>query len=332
MPPSNSASPSDSQKVADGLPGSLVAIERVTDETLPVAVERLIGARGPSARDQADRFLAFAREQQLDLTWFWTQAGPRRPIERAILVVPNPGRTAILFASPAGHDHAAPPLGAMIDAACDQVDPARVRLIQALVDPGDQPQMAALAAGGLSELARLCYLERTVPRSTPEAGPWPENVELVSCGDVPPGTLDDEISGVLTASYIDTLDCPGLRGLRAPEDVLAGHRATGLHEPALWTLMRVDGVARGVILLNPAPASNAVELVYLGLDPAVRGRGLARKLLGHGLGLLVGRKERTVTLAVDLRNDPARAIYRDAGFVAVLRRTAFIRQVERISP
>ena len=94
-------------------------------------------------------------------------------------------------------------------------------------------------------------------------------------------------------------------------------------------MLRLDGRASGAILLNPAPASDAIELVYMGLAAAARGAGLGTQLLRHGLSLLTDRSERVVTLAVDDANEPALALYRRAGFRRVLRRHAMIRTLRR---
>ena len=131
---------------------------------------------------------------------------------------------------------------------------------------------------------------------------------------------DDDVLRVLDASYEDTLDCPGLRGLRDTADILAGHRGTGAFEPELWTILRVDDEPVGVLLLNRSPSNNTLELVYTGLARRVQGRGLGRLLLRHGLHRVGGRPERAVTLAVDDRNAPAISLYRGEGFRRVLRR------------
>jgi ribosomal protein S18 acetylase RimI-like enzyme len=132
---------------------------------------------------------------------------------------------------------------------------------------------------------------------------------------------------ILDASYERTLDCPGLLGLRRTEDILAGHVSTGRFEPELWTLLLVDRRPAGAILLNPATQGRCVELVYLGLAPFARGRGLGGSLLRHGLLALDGRPERTVTLAVDDKNVPALRLYQAEGFRRVLRRLAYIRPI-----
>jgi hypothetical protein len=140
---------------------------------------------------------------------------------------------------------------------------------------------------------------------------------------------DEVMVRLLDETYIDTLDCPGLFGLRQTEDILQGHRASGQFDPSLWTILHLHGRPVGVLLLNPAPASRAIELVYMGLAPSARGRGLGTHLLNHGLSRLAGRREHTVTLAVDDCNAPARALYRRAGFRPVLRRRALIRPLRR---
>src|SRR5439155_230273 len=127
-----------------------------------------------------------------------------------------------------------------------------------------------------------------------------------------------------------TLDCPGLRGYRRTSDILEGHRASGVFDPGLWTLLLVDGRVGGALLLNPAVDGQSVELVYLGLARWGRGRGLGRLLLRHGFALLGRRSERTINLAVDEANAPALALYRREGFVPILRRTAMIRPVRSL--
>jgi ribosomal-protein-alanine N-acetyltransferase len=69
-----------------------------------------------------------------------------------------------------------------------------------------------------------------------------------------------------------------------------------------------------------------VEVVYLGLAPEARGRGLGRALMLHGLGLVQQRPERVMALAVDQRNTPAVALYARLGFRTVRRREAFVAQ------
>lgn len=156
--------------------------------------------------------------------------------------------------------------------------------------------------------------------------------------------IDTWLMQALDDSYIDTLDCPELCGLRTSRDVLESHRAVGQQDDRLWWLVFEGEVggnlagqpARGCVLLNATRESDAVELVYLGLGPRLRGRGLSRTLmelalrtvwehrrtLGLAPELVDSGSHRSpmnltggVTCAVDTRNTPALALYERLGFV-----------------
>jgi [ribosomal protein S18]-alanine N-acetyltransferase len=57
-----------------------------------------------------------------------------------------------------------------------------------------------------------------------------------------------------------------------------------------------------------------------------RGRGLSGNLLLTHLGHLAGKGIRTVFLEVEENNQPARRLYRSAGFSVVGRRESYYRQ------
>ncbi len=240
-----------------------------------------------------------------------------------------------------------------------------VDLAQALVEPTETRQRSVFELGGMERLAELSYLERPTPRGQasspiawpddlaverwdagPDPTPRPSAAGAESAAQAPPprGTPASraELIDTLERSYVGTLDCPALAGLRRGDDVLDGHLHSGVFEPTLWTILRFRsgphaGRTAGVCLFNssPPPAASAsgvgaggsLELVYFGLVPEARGRGLGRLLLRHGLDGLRGRRESTVMLAVDDRNAPAHALYREAGFRLRFRRIAFIRSV-----
>ena len=100
--------------------------------------------------------------------------------------------------------------------------------------------------------------------------------------------------------------------------------AAGVFDAGLWHLVRVAGEIAGVMLLNRIPAQDCVELVYFGLAPAARGRGLARLLLQHGLWSCAEADCGTMTLAVDRDNAPAVRLYQDCGFYRIARKDAWI--------
>jgi ribosomal protein S18 acetylase RimI-like enzyme len=321
---------SRSQSDPDQLPPStdegVGRIIRVDAARRLEAVERLVSVTGGGGRAYAERFLEFSRTNAIRVDAMWGTLDAAGRLDAVVLAVPHPGRTAMLFAGPPASRKDVPALASLIDHACNQLATMDTELAQALTEPRDALQRDALIAGGFTQLARLSYLERPLTDAARIPPPhWPEGVSVEPYRE----SLRAEMIDILQKSYEDTLDCPGLRGLRRTEDILTGHQATGKFQPDLWTLMRVDGEACGGLLLNRSPTSNTIELVYIGLSPPARGRGLARRLLHHGLRLCAGGGERAITLAVDERNDPALALYRGEGFRRVLRRVALIRPLRQ---
>jgi len=59
---------------------------------------------------------------------------------------------------------------------------------------------------------------------------------------------------------------------------------------------------------------NVFDLSYLGVVPGKRGRGLGRQLAAKALRETQRAQAMRLTLAVDVRNTPARKLYADLGF------------------
>ena len=70
-------------------------------------------------------------------------------------------------------------------------------------------------------------------------------------------------------------------------------------------------------------AADEAEILSVAIAPARRGRGLSRSLLDFHLRNLAGRGVRTVFLEVDEHNEPARRLYRGAGFNEISRRQGY---------
>jgi len=130
---------------------------------------------------------------------------------------------------------------------------------------------------------------------------------------------------LLERSYVGTLDCAALNGRRALGDVVDGYQATGTFRPANWLFVRTQGRDVGVLLLAEYPAARHWELLYMGLVPPVRGRGWGRAIVRHAQSLVSSAGAERMVLAVDAKNLPALAMYRDAGFMAWDKRTVFVR-------
>jgi ribosomal protein S18 acetylase RimI-like enzyme len=290
------------------------------------ALERLLSTGPATDRRAVENFLHYAQTNAVNLDGLWARIGPGGRFEATVLAVPSPGRTAMVFASHPTAATRTAGFAQLVDHACRQIAGWDVELAQALLDPGEARERQMFQAAGFQELAVLSYLERPLSRAhTPPPPAWPADARL-RVEQYHDG-LTDELGTILEQSYEQTLDCPGLHGLRRTEDIIAGHKATGRFDPSLWTLLWVDDQPAGTLLINPFPGYRTTELVYIGLAPFARGRGLGRPLLRHGLRLLQGRRERSITLAVDQRNTPALALYDAEGFRPAVQRVALIRSL-----
>jgi mycothiol synthase len=303
----------------DGEFGRIMAIGK---NQLDDALSRLLMVDGQVEPSHVRQFREYAATNRIPLDHCWGRVDRVGRIRQTVLSIPNPGRTAMMFASRPQNASEIAALGELIDRASMALNDVDVRLAQALLQPEETLDRRAFGEGGFTELAVLSYLERPVPgrgEITPPS--WPDRVTIEPYREA---FVHDFIEA-LNLSYEQTLDCPELRGLRETADILDGHRGTGQFEPSLWSLLRIDGSPMGMILLNPSPTQKSIELVYFGLAVAARGTGLGRELLRHGLTLAAGRPEQTINLAVDDRNTPALKLYADADFRRSLRRIALIR-------
>jgi ribosomal protein S18 acetylase RimI-like enzyme len=302
-------------------------IIRVDERRRLEAIERLVADGGRSSRAAAERFIAFSASNRIDIDAMWARLDGSGRIAATLLAVPNPGRTAVVFATPPTSEDAVVSHAALIARASRDLATMGVDLAQVLIEPNEELARRAYLAGGYSFLAQLSYLERPLSGLGRVPHPhWPTDVTVETYDP----SRRSEMLAALQATYEQTLDCPGLRGLRRVDDILSGHEGTGCFDPDLWSVLRIDGAAVGVLMLNPSPANNTVELVYIGLAPPARGRGLGRQLLRHGLHRLEDRQERAMTLAVDDRNEPAIALYRGEGFRRIMRRCALIRSLRHV--
>ncbi|MGA1223606.1 MAG: GNAT family N-acetyltransferase [Phycisphaerales bacterium] len=313
---------------------------RAAPERAEEAISALLAA-GPST---AARFARQAEAASVPLDRIWCLADDHGRYRLAVLAVPSLGRTAMLLASHAHSPAEAREIGRAVAAAAEGCADC-CDIAQSLIEPIRGLDIEAFEAGGLQRIATLEYLERNLPRagilescSVPEG--WRIEAASTSAalsGSDPLALGEDrrrEIMSVLEASYRETLDCPGLAGLRRTGDVLDGHFGVG-SRTRHWLVARRarDGAdageqpAEGVCMLNAAPDNSTAELVYLGLAPEARGHGIARALLVEGLHRCSRSRIGAVSLAVDARNAPARALYESLGFRRVSSRVALVRSL-----
>jgi ribosomal protein S18 acetylase RimI-like enzyme len=297
-------------------------------EEINVALGLIIGQPGQPADDrQLADFLGFARQRNVDLNDLWIVERGGKVLWAALPIL-SPGRTMLLFtpSEPVPADGAAA-VTRLLDEVCTRFAARDIQLAQILLDPGDHLMRRIFEGRGFLRMAELIYLHAAVRRPLPPPALAPE----FSILPYSPHTHDLFAAGII-ASYQNSLDCPGLNGVRNIEDVIAGHKSSGDFDPQHWVVLcerdaDARELPRGVLLLSRLPRGDTVELVYLGLAPQVRGRGLAewmmRRAFNSAAAMGVGR----LSLAVDSNNAPALKLYYRFGMARIGSKLAMMRKL-----
>lgn len=295
----------------------MLRIEPVRPADRPRALALLAGGRVPMAAHPRLARLSGALSgpdaARYRLWWARSLRGPRA----AAMTVRNPGRTAIIVSGPAGRPTDL--LIRLLAAVTDATLADEVAFVQAMFTPADDADVQAYIRAGYRYLAELIYLRRRL-EPPPQAPAAPLEWPSLAAGD------EQRLGRILGETYVDSLDCPGLRGLRPIEDVIAGHKACGVFRPASWWMPTHEGQPVGCVLVNDdARDTGAAEIVYLGVRPAYRGRGFGRAMLRHALTDARRRGLKLMNVAADAANAPAAGMYRGEGFREVDRREVYIR-------
>ncbi|MEE9405244.1 MAG: N-acetyltransferase [Algisphaera sp.] len=292
----------------------------------PQALAMLLTGRIDASTPEVGAFVDYAREKQMNLNGLYAVLDRRGRPRRSTLVIPGVGHTAMLFVSPLSRAAEINAMAQVVATALTGPIARQASLVQALIDPDESLKHAALERGGMRPLAELLYLHRPGSNQAPAPAP-PKGLSSVSWTPA----HNAAFAQVIEASYEDTLDCPDLRGLRHTDDVIAGHRATGVFHPELWTLWSDAQGPVAVLLMAEAAAhpqappgtAPGTELVYLGIAPRGRRQGLGKALVDYAVTAATPFGG-GISLAVDRDNPHARRLYRRAGFMNTARKCALI--------
>jgi ribosomal protein S18 acetylase RimI-like enzyme len=274
----------------------------------------------PAGHEQVAEFVKFASARGLEVRDLWV-AGVEGRMEWAALPLVSPGRTVLLL-TPGGLPKNLD-IGPLVEGVCRWAADKGVHLAQTLVDPADGMAKQAMAALRFREIADLLYLHVNAARGL-AAPPAPDGFAWHTY------TADnhDLFARAISESYRDSLDCPALNGLRTIEDVIAGHRASGEFDPETWYVLTESDKPAAVLLLTRVPRSDMAELVYLGLSPASRGRGIGDLMVRQALWAVRQKLNLPrLTLAVDSRNVPALKLYYRHGMQQMGTKTAMLRDL-----
>jgi ribosomal protein S18 acetylase RimI-like enzyme len=276
------------------------------------------GALRPADRARVRKFRQHVTASALTCAGFAVQRGGEWL--GGVVTLELPGRTALVM--PCG-DGAAPESSAALRAAVQHVQCARPYYIQALIEPDAYGRAALLQRTGFRRLTTLRYLERDA--KFPWVDPPRREAEWIAYS----AEAHAQFALTLAATYVDSADCPEVTGLRSIDDTLAGHRAAGRFDPTLWELAVVDGASAGCLLLC-ATDDAMMEVVYMGVTPAFRRRGIGELLLRRALEQARARRGGRVTLVVDERNAAAQRLYARMGFARSATRVVWLLRNEAV--
>jgi GNAT superfamily N-acetyltransferase len=196
---------------------------------------------------------------------------------------------------------------------------AGVRLAQVLLRSSRGGDASLLVRHGYRFTAELLYLVCEVTAAADVASD--HELVFTACGEQD----RQRLLRVITATYDGTQDIPALNGLRSPEDVLDGYAHPGADATPHWFLVTHHSDDAGCLLLCDYPAAAQLELVYMGLVPAARGRGWGADIVRFTQYSALATQRTRVVLAVDAANDPALVTYGRAGFFEWDRRSLFLK-------
>lgn len=189
---------------------------------------------------------------------------------------------------------------------------------QALLAPDETAAARPLLAHGFRHVTTLWYLRHSLDMAA-AALAAPDRLELSTYAATDPAIFQS----ALAQTYEGTLDFPELNGVRTPDEVLAGYQGDGF-DPERWWIAFSQTQSVGVLLVNPAPDWGGWEVEYVGVVPSARRRGYGSELVRLALIEAKAAGVPYVSIAVDERNEPARALYRRLGFEPFDRREVFL--------
>jgi len=291
---------------------------------LEAAVRLIVCQSGEAQEGQFREFVRLAQAHSRDAGGTWVAEQEGRLIS-AVMPIASPGRTMLLFLPMEVRDsfHEGV-LQELLEHVCAEAAREGIHLVQVLLDGARAPLGPILERSAFARLAELLYLQTTVTRdlrpvNLPRGWSWQSYSPANHA----------QFGQTILASYQRSLDCPKLNGLRDIEDILAGHRATGEFDPRLWFLLCEHEQNMGVLLLSAVRQADMIELVYLGVPPEHRGRGVGDLLVRHALATISTSRFSRLSLAVDAGNLPALKVYWRHGLQAVGRKVAMMRDLRQ---
>lgn len=274
-------------------------------EALQLLYSRL---SAPEREAQCERTLLAVARQELSTESVLT-ATSHEGVVGVLYAVRQPGQTAFVWPPVVRAD--ADERGAtdgLLQSIGRRFDAAGVAFAQCLLPVDDRAAREALDRNRFlfrgDLLFQSCDLTKNLPgeRRTPLTFVTPADSTL------------ERFARVVEQTYQGSLDCPCLEGVRSGEAALEAHRSAGHFDSELWRLYQWRGIDAGITLLARQDDPESWEVVYTGVTPAFRGRGIGSAMMHAALRQAQSHGATRMHLAVDCRNRFARQIYSDLGF------------------
>lgn len=179
-----------------------------------------------------------------------------------------------------------------------------VKVAHALLNSEDARADGIFLRNGFAHVTRMQYLQALVRPFDPPP------LSIRTYAEVDAGLFQRTIE----QTYEGTLDCPELTGVRTMDEVIEGHQAQGEFDPGRWWLAHHAGAAAGVLLLADMPAWRSWDISYLGVTSGARRCGIARQMIQLAFNAAHSAGVSELTVAVDVRNEPAWKLYASLGF------------------
>jgi len=231
-------------------------------------------------------------------------------IRGALICLPVPGASALFWPPQvrAGRDQQQHE-DRLIHFAIDWLQRQGAKLGQSLLRPEEAILATPLERNGFQHITSLWYLRHALNLTT-EILLAAERLtyESYAMGD------RQLFQRTLMRTYEGTLDCPEVNGVRSVEEIIEGHQAQGVHDPAIWWLALDQGQPAGVLLLTDTPDCNAWDVSYVGVVPEARRRGHGREMMVKALREAARAETSQLTLSIDTRNQLAWELYRQLHF------------------
>ncbi|MBN1766667.1 MAG: GNAT family N-acetyltransferase [Sedimentisphaerales bacterium] len=262
-------------------------------------------------------FRKLARQEGYDLTRQEVVLCSQNMVYSCFMV-PNDGRTAFIFSSipnESNHQEYEYSRQALIRL-CQKAFDHDSNLLQVLLDPEDMRRRKICLSVGFRHLTDLIYLSRST-QGYAETSPPINSIHWMTYNP----DQHELFKTIISQTYHDSLDCPELENLRDMEDIMRSHKSAGSFDGRWWNMLFYHNEPAGVILINPLRTSDSMELIYMGLIPQMRHKGLGQVLLHKAMDCSQHCQVSAIVLAVDYRNHPALQLYKNFGFSEFVQRS-----------